>query len=237
MGKMPRPDLVRAPGSPRGGVQGAHGKDAETRPREGPGISPGGVQGAHGQEQRLFWANVHQPRLEGEKRWAHGARHRQAAHARAVHTSPRQVQGTNDGESQPWGRQQATRQREAGFTLDGWIQAAEINSKGTLILGLSTPAEPSRAAGPEQAPSKHHPAGRANGWREAGAGRNQGRVNQVHPGSGTAAGFGGHRPIPTEPGPPSHVSLERWDSCFGDNSYTVPDKVLDRLQVLKQQQL
>ena len=55
---------------------------------------------------------------------------------------------------------------------------------------------PSRAAGPEQAPSKHHPAGRANGWGEAGAGRNQGRVNQVHPGSGTAAGFGGHRPIP-----------------------------------------
>lgn len=62
-------------------------------------------------------------------------------------------------------------------------------------------------------------------------------MNQAHPGAGTAAGFGGHWPLPTEPGRPSHVSLERWDSCFGDNRRTVPDKVLDRFQVLKQQQL
>lgn len=130
---------LAAPSSPSVKWHSTHRAAAETRPREGPPGSPrGGVQSAHGKEQRLFWANVHQPRLEGEKRWAHGARHRQAAHARVVHTSPRQVQGTNDGESQPWGRQQATRQREAGFTLDGWIQAAEINSKGTLILSLST---------------------------------------------------------------------------------------------------
>ena len=121
--------------------------------------------------------------------------------------------------------------------MDGWIQAAEINGKGTLILGLRTPAAPSRAAGPEQAPGKHHRAGRANGRREAGAGRNQGRVNQVHPGSGTAAGFGGHRPIPTEPGPASHGSLQRWGSCFGGNSCTVPDKALGQFQVLRQQQL
>lgn len=47
--------------------------------------------------------------------------------------------------------------------MDGWIPAAEVNSKGTLILGLRTPAVPSRVAGPEQAPSKHQLAGRADG--------------------------------------------------------------------------
>ena len=55
-----------------------------------------------------------------------------------------------------------------GFTLDGWIPAAEVNSKGTLILGLRTPVVPSRVAGPEQAPSKHQLAGRADGWGDRG---------------------------------------------------------------------
>lgn len=34
--------------------------------------------------------------------------------------------------------------------MDGWIPAAEVNSKGTLILGLRTPAVPSRVAGPSR---------------------------------------------------------------------------------------
>lgn len=82
------------------------------------------------------------------------------------------------------GRQQATRQQEANFTLNCWIQAAKINSKVKLILGLRKPTVPSRVPGPEQAFNKYLMASEMNGWKgktwEAGVKRN--RRNQGLPG-------------------------------------------------------
>lgn len=73
------------------------------------------------------------------------------------------------------GRQQARRQREAGFTLDGWVQAAEINGKGTLILGLRAPAAPSGWLAPGRLPANTTGlAGRMDGGRQ-GEGQNRGQ--------------------------------------------------------------
>lgn len=40
--------------------------------------------------------------------------------------------------------------------MNGWIEAAEINSKVKLMLGLRRSAMPSRVPGPEQALNRHH---------------------------------------------------------------------------------
>lgn len=62
-------------------------------------------------------------------------------------------QGINQSES--CGQATSSRQQEADFTLNRWIEAAKINSKAKLILGLRKSAMPARVPGPEQAPSEH----------------------------------------------------------------------------------
>lgn len=86
------------------------------------------------------------------------------------------------------GRQRATRQQEANFTLNRWIQAAKINSKVKLMLGLRKSAMPSRVPGPEQALSKHLLANEMNG-RETGERQERIRMEGAKPflGVGTAA--------------------------------------------------
>lgn len=89
----------------------------------------------------------------------------------------------NEPKASHVGRQRATRQQKAEFTLNCWIQAAKINSKVKLILGLRKSAVPTRVPGPEQALDKRLLDSEVSGWKGErwGAGVNQSRGNHIHP--------------------------------------------------------